>query len=127
MPEKGKVKWFSNVKGYGFLEKEGGDKDVFVHYSVIQADGYKTLDQEEEVTFDIVEGDRGPQATNVIRLKKPPKQAEKQEAKAEEAGSEAPKAEAVESADNEAASADKTEEEAPAQEEPAEKKEEKTE
>lgn len=72
MPEKGKVKWFSNVKGFGFLEKEGGNKDIFVHYSSIQSDGYRTLDEGEDVTFDIVEGDRGPQATNVIRAKKPP-------------------------------------------------------
>lgn len=74
MPEKGKVKWFSNVKGFGFLEKEGGDKDVFVHYSSILGEGYKTLDEGEEVTFEVVEGDRGPQATQVIRLKKPPKE-----------------------------------------------------
>lgn len=70
MPEKGKVKWFSNVKGYGFLEKEGGSQDIFVHYSVIQGEGYKTLDEAEEVTFDIVQGERGPQAANVIRSKK---------------------------------------------------------
>jgi CspA family cold shock protein len=70
MPEKGKVKWFSNVKGYGFLEKEGGGQDIFVHYSTIQGDGYKTLDEAEEVTFDIVQGEKGPQATNVVRLKK---------------------------------------------------------
>lgn len=70
MPEKGKVKWFSNVKGYGFLEKEGGGQDIFVHYSSIQGDGYKTLDSGEEVTFEIVQGDRGPQATNVLRAKK---------------------------------------------------------
>ncbi len=70
MPEKGKVKWFSNVKGYGFLEKEGGTQDIFVHYSVIQGEGYKTLDEAEEVTFEIVQGERGPQATNVVRSKK---------------------------------------------------------
>lgn len=73
MAEKGKVKWFSNVKGYGFIEQEGGKKDIFVHYSSIQSDGYKTLDPDEEVTFDVTEGDRGPQASNVIRTKKPPK------------------------------------------------------
>jgi len=88
MPEKGKVKWFSNVKGYGFIEKEGSDKDIFVHYSSVQSDGYKTLDADEEVEFDIVEGERGPQATNVIRLKKPPT---KKEGASKEA---APKAEA---------------------------------
>lgn len=70
MPEKGKVKWFSNVKGYGFLEKEGEAKDIFVHYSSIQGDGYKKLLEGEEVTFDIVQGERGPQAANVVRTKK---------------------------------------------------------
>ncbi len=70
MPEKGKVKWFSNVKGYGFLEKEGGTQDIFVHYSSIQGEGYKTLGEAEEVTFEIVQGERGPQATNVVRSKK---------------------------------------------------------
>ena len=71
MPEKGKVKWFSNVKGFGFLEKEGGTKDIFVHYSVIQSEGYKKLLEGEEVTFEIVEGPKGPQAANVVRSKKP--------------------------------------------------------
>ena len=70
MAEKGKVKWFSNVKGYGFLEKEGSTQDIFVHYSVIQGDGYKKLVEGEEVTFDIVQGEKGPQATNVVRSKK---------------------------------------------------------
>ena len=71
MSEKGKVKWFSNVKGYGFLEKEGSTQDIFIHYSVIQGEGYKRLNEGEEVTFDIVQGEKGPQATNVIRSKKP--------------------------------------------------------
>ena len=84
MPDKGKVKWFSNVKGYGFLEKEGGGPDIFVHYSVIQGEGYKTLNENEEVTFDVVQGDRGPQAANVVRNKKP-----KQEAGAQGAGQQA--------------------------------------
>ncbi len=70
MAEKGKVKWFSNVKGFGFIEKEGGGPDVFVHYSVIQSGGYKTLIEGEEVTFDVVQGEKGPQAANLIRTKK---------------------------------------------------------
>ena len=71
MPEKGKVKWFSNMKGFGFLTKEGSDKDVFVHYSSIQGEGYKKLLENEEVTFDVVDGAKGPQAANVVRNKKP--------------------------------------------------------
>lgn len=60
----GTVKWFSAEKGYGFIEQEGGD-DVFVHFSAIQEDGYRTLDEGQRVQFEIVEGDRGPQASNV--------------------------------------------------------------
>ena len=63
----GRVKWFDAQKGYGFIEREG-QQDVFVHFSTIQMDGYRALDDGEEVEFDIVEGDRGPQATNVVRL-----------------------------------------------------------
>jgi cold shock protein len=77
MPDKGKVKWFSNVKGYGFLEKEGGTQDIFVHYSAIQGEGYKKLLEGEEVDFDVVQGEKGPQAANVIRTKKP-KEGEKE-------------------------------------------------
>lgn len=80
MAEKGKVKWFSNVKGYGFIEKEGEDKDIFVHYSSVRSDGYKTLDSGEEVTFEIVESERGPQAAQVVRVKKPPKKKEEKAA-----------------------------------------------
>lgn len=76
MAEKGKVKWFSNVKGYGFLTKEGEAKDIFVHYSSIQGEGYKKLVEGEEVSFDIVQGERGPQASNVVRSKKPAEKAE---------------------------------------------------
>ncbi|WP_406677578.1 cold shock domain-containing protein [Moorella sp. ACPs] len=63
----GKVKWFSPEKGYGFIEKEDG-KDVFVHFSAIQGEGFKTLTEGQAVEFDIVEGPRGPQAANVIKL-----------------------------------------------------------
>lgn len=76
MAEKGKVKWFSNVKGYGFLEKEGETQDIFVHYSSIQGEGYKTLKEGEEVTFEITQGERGPQATNVTRTAKGKKKQE---------------------------------------------------
>lgn len=64
---KGNVKWFNAEKGYGFIEREDGG-DVFVHYSAIQSEGFKTLEEGELVGFDIVEGDRGPQAANVVRL-----------------------------------------------------------
>lgn len=64
--ERGRVKWFSNEKGYGFIERESGE-DVFVHYSAIQSEGYKTLEEGEEVQFEVVQGARGPQAANVVR------------------------------------------------------------
>ena len=60
----GKVKWFNAEKGFGFIEVEGQD-DVFVHFSAIQGEGFKTLEEGQEVTFEIVEGNRGPQAANV--------------------------------------------------------------
>ncbi len=62
----GTVKWFNNSKGYGFLTDEGGN-DIFVHYSAISMDGYKTLKQGEEVQFEVVQGDKGLQAVNVGR------------------------------------------------------------
>ncbi|WP_062356553.1 cold-shock protein CspD [Bacillus kwashiorkori] len=65
--QNGKVKWFNNEKGYGFIEVEGGD-DVFVHYTAIQGDGYKSLEEGQEVSFEVVEGNRGPQAANVVKL-----------------------------------------------------------
>jgi len=64
---KGTVKWFNNAKGFGFLGRDGG-ADVFVHYSSIQSDGYKSLKEGDEVEFDIIEGSKGPQADHVVRI-----------------------------------------------------------
>lgn len=63
---RGKVKWFNAEKGFGFIEREGGE-DVFVHFSAIKMDGYKALDEGQTVEFDIVKGERGPQAANVTK------------------------------------------------------------
>lgn len=62
----GTVKWFNADKGFGFITAENGN-DVFVHFSAIQGDGFKTLEEGQTVTFDIEEGQRGPQATNVVK------------------------------------------------------------
>ena len=64
----GKVKWFNAEKGFGFIEREGGD-DVFVHFTAIQTDGFKTLDEGQEVEFEISEGQKGPQASNIVVIK----------------------------------------------------------
>ncbi|MCR5652062.1 MAG: cold shock domain-containing protein, partial [Lachnospiraceae bacterium] len=61
------VKWFNNQKGYGFISDETG-KDVFVHYSGLNMEGFKSLDEGQEVEFDVVDGEKGPQATNVTKL-----------------------------------------------------------
>jgi CspA family cold shock protein len=67
MPKiKGKVKWFNNSKGYGFIEQSDGRPDVFVHYSAIQQDGYRSLKEGQVVEFDLIEGPKGPQAENVL-------------------------------------------------------------
>ncbi|REE67696.1 putative cold-shock DNA-binding protein [Paenibacillus taihuensis] len=63
----GTVKWFNADKGFGFIEAEGGN-DVFVHFSAIQGDGFKTLDEGQRVQFNVTQGNRGPQAENVVKL-----------------------------------------------------------
>lgn len=67
MQMQGKVKWFNAEKGYGFIEQDEGG-DIFVHYSAIQGEGYKTLEEGQRVQFDVVQGNRGPQAANVTKL-----------------------------------------------------------
>ena len=64
---KGTVKWFNNQKGYGFISDEEGN-DVFVHFSALQMDGFKVLDEGDEVEFEVIDGEKGPQAANVTKL-----------------------------------------------------------
>ncbi len=67
MPIVGRVKWFNDAKGYGFIEQENG-QDVFVHYSAIKGDGFKSLAEGQRVEFEVVQGAKGPQATDVVKL-----------------------------------------------------------
>jgi CspA family cold shock protein len=64
----GKIKWFDEAKGYGFIIPDDGSKEVFVHFSAITGDGFKTLKEGDEVTFEITQGQKGPQAINVAKL-----------------------------------------------------------
>lgn len=64
----GKVKWFNEAKGFGFITPDGGQKDCFVHFSAISGSGFRTLNEGDRVEFDIVEGQKGPAAENVVRL-----------------------------------------------------------
>jgi CspA family cold shock protein len=63
----GMVKWFNDSKGYGFIQADGNDRDVFVHYTAIQGDGFKTLAEGQKVEFELIEGPKGPQASNVMK------------------------------------------------------------
>lgn len=69
--ETGTVKWFNSEKGFGFITRENGEKDVFVHHSAIQGGGFRTLNEGERVEFDVVQGQKGPAAENVTRLDAP--------------------------------------------------------
>ncbi|MEN9722316.1 MAG: hypothetical protein RJB38_302 [Pseudomonadota bacterium] len=63
----GLVKWFNDSKGFGFIQAEGGERDVFVHYTAITGDGFKTLAEGERVNFELIDGPKGPQASNVVK------------------------------------------------------------
>ena len=66
--EKGTVKWFDNSKGYGFVSRENGGKDVFVHHNAIQGTGYKSLEEGQRVEFEVTQGPKGDQAVNVVKI-----------------------------------------------------------
>ena len=66
MAEKGKVRWFNNKKGYGFIQKDSDGKDIFVHFSAIKMEGYKSLKTNDSVEFEVTQGDKGPQASDVV-------------------------------------------------------------
>ena len=68
MATTGTVKWFNDSKGYGFVTRDDGEKDVFVHHSAIQGEGFKTLTEGEKVEFDVVQGQKGPAAENVVKV-----------------------------------------------------------
>ena len=70
MRKTGRVKWFNNTKGYGFIQQDGGE-DVFVHYSAIQEQGFKSLDEGQPVEFEVAQGPKGPQAEKVIKIGEP--------------------------------------------------------
>ena len=67
MAEQGKVRWFNNKKGYGFIQKDSDGKDIFVHYSAITMEGYKTLKTNDVVNFEVADGEKGPQAASVTK------------------------------------------------------------